>query len=501
MCCPYFIYSRLGLVLLNKWSSSRLEMNWIRQLERKLTLPTSWSLHWEAAVGCSARRRQGEGASLFHTMPPTLPGGQEARKVCGQATGMTSGALVGRGNHGTGTLQTEKETPGLARSSEVTASRSRASGPKVTLAAPGLAGGGHRGLGGGQKRLWIPTAGRIYFIRIVCRIGHGIISTRHPALPSFQILKSTQITFWLIWKTSFGKDLITLWKIAQPLTYSRIIKKELNAYMHMYARTHTHTSLTHTPKSCSELQGCELHRMVSGAPSPDLSLKLFMDVRKPDWIRNFLSSFSLVHLQCTSSWHFQSCLPLTKTISCFALKKWITWNGNLAAKPWKIVPGPNICPKWAQLRSPWRSRRGAWAERAWKRETKTMERLPLLMSEVLCDRGIKQYSSLTQPLTPERHTGCAHRCTPGLYPVSNIWYHWGDPSQSAKKPHPLACIHYTQRMVYMLSFELLNKNWVLGIPESWAPQGKQRGESCRLVFTFLLGHLKSSSGGSLLSQS
>ena len=98
-------------------------------------------------------------------MPPTLPGGQEARNVCGQATDMTSGALVGRGNHGTGTLQMEKETPGLARSSEVTASRSRAWEPKVTLAAPGLAGGGHRGLGGGgQKRLWIPTAGRIHFI-------------------------------------------------------------------------------------------------------------------------------------------------------------------------------------------------------------------------------------------------------------------------------------------------------------------------------------------------
>lgn len=138
-------------------------MNWIRQLERKLTLPTSWSLHWEAAVGCSARRG-GEGAGLFHTMPPTLPGGQEARNVCGQATGMTSGALVGRGNHGTlEHYKWRRKPPGLARSSKVTAGRSRAWEPKVTLAAPGLAGGGHSGLGG-YKRLRIPTAGRIHFI-------------------------------------------------------------------------------------------------------------------------------------------------------------------------------------------------------------------------------------------------------------------------------------------------------------------------------------------------
>ena len=101
---------------------------------------------------------------------------------------------------------------------------------------------------GGQRRLWIPTAGRIHFIWIVCRTGHGIISTRHPASPSFQILKSTQITFWLIWKISFGKDLINLWKTTQALTYSRIIKKELNAYMHMCAHTHTHTHthISHT---------------------------------------------------------------------------------------------------------------------------------------------------------------------------------------------------------------------------------------------------------------
>ena len=100
--------------------------------------------------------------------------------------------------------------------------------------------------------------------------------------------------------------------------------KCIHAHVCTHTHTHTHTSLTHTPKPCSEPRGCELHRMVSGAPSPDLSLKLFMDVRKPDWVRNFLSSFSLVHLQCTSSWHFQSGLALTKTISCFALKKWIT---------------------------------------------------------------------------------------------------------------------------------------------------------------------------------
>ena len=255
---------------------------------------------------------------------------------------------------------------------------------------------------GGQKRLWIPTAGRIHFIWIVCR-------TRHPALSSFQILKSTQITFWLIWNINFGQDLTNLWKTTQPLTYSRIIKKELNAYMHVYAQTHTQTHThthTHTPKPCSELRGCELHRMVSGAPSPDLSLKLFMDVRKPDWVRNFLSSFSLVHLQCTSSWHFQSGLALTKTISCFALKKWITWNGNLAAKPWKIVPGPNICPKWAQLRSPWRSRRGAWRERAWKREKKTMERLSLLMSEVLCDRHHTVQLPYSAPHPRKTHWMC-----------------------------------------------------------------------------------------------
>ena len=70
---------------------------------------------------------RGRGAGLFHAMPPTLPGGQEARKVCGWATSMTSGALVGRGNHGT--LQHYKwrrKPPGLASSSKVTASRSRA---------------------------------------------------------------------------------------------------------------------------------------------------------------------------------------------------------------------------------------------------------------------------------------------------------------------------------------------------------------------------------------
>lgn len=55
-------------------------------------------------------------------------------------------------------------------------------------------------------------------------------------------------------------------------------------------------------------------------------------------------------------------------------------------------------------------------ESAWKREMKTMERLPLLLSEVLCDRGIKQYSSLIQALTPERHTGCAHGCSPAFIP-------------------------------------------------------------------------------------
>ena len=124
-------------------------MNWIRQLEGKLTLPMSWSLHWEAAVWCSAGMRGGQGAGLFHTMPPTLPGGQEARKVCGRATGMTSGALVGRGNHGTlEHYKQRRKPPGLASSSKVTASRSRAWEPKVILATPGLAGGGHRGGGG-----------------------------------------------------------------------------------------------------------------------------------------------------------------------------------------------------------------------------------------------------------------------------------------------------------------------------------------------------------------
>lgn len=176
---------------------------------------------------------RGRGAGLFHAMPPTLPGGQEARKVCGWATSMTSGALVGRGNHGT--LQHYKwrrKPPGLASSSKVTASRSRAWEPEVTLAAPGLAGGGHRGLGG-RRGCGFQLQG-IHFIWIVCR-------TRHPALPSFQILKSTQITFWLIWNINFGQDLTNLWKTTQPLTYSRIIKKELNAYMHVYAHTHTHT--------------------------------------------------------------------------------------------------------------------------------------------------------------------------------------------------------------------------------------------------------------------
>lgn len=121
-----------------------------------------------------------------------------------------------------------------------------------------------------------------------------------------------------------------LWKRSihekQPTpTYSRILKKELNAQMRARTCTHTHPPLSYPLKPCGdELRGCELHMMIAGAPSPDLSLLLYVDVRKPDWVRNIPSSFSLGHLQCTSSWHFQSGLALTKTISCFALKKWMT---------------------------------------------------------------------------------------------------------------------------------------------------------------------------------
>ena len=176
--------------------------------------------------------------------------------------------------------------------------------------------------------------------------------------------------FWLILKTTLGKDL-KLWKTNHP-TYSRTTKKELNACMHARARAHTHThslSLSLTPQN---------HTVNSEAVNytwwslefhlSDLLLMLFTDVKQLVWVRNIPSSYSLVHLQCTSSWHFQSGLALSKTISCFALKKWITWNGNLAAKPWKIVPGPNICPKWAQLRSPWEgwvsreSLKGKWRQ-------------------------------------------------------------------------------------------------------------------------------------------
>lgn len=110
------------------------------------------------------------------------------------------------------------------------------------------------------------------------------------------------------------------------------------------------------------------------------------EYKKPAWVRNIPSSYFLVYLQYTSSWHFQSGLALTKAISCFALKKWITWNGNLAAKSWKIVPGPNICPKWAQLRSPWRSGRSGWAGREpGRRKMKTVESLLFLKRKVLCD--------------------------------------------------------------------------------------------------------------------
>lgn len=183
----YFIYSRLGLVLLNKWSSSRLEMNWIRQLEGKLTLPMSWSLHREAAGWCSAGRRGGQRAGLFHTMPPTLPGGQEARKVCGRATGMTSGALVGRGNHGTlEHYKRRRKPPGLASSSKVTTSRSRAWGPKVTLATPGLAGGGHRGLGG-RRDCGFQLQGEFTSYELSAELNMGLFlqGTQHYLLSKF----------------------------------------------------------------------------------------------------------------------------------------------------------------------------------------------------------------------------------------------------------------------------------------------------------------------------
>lgn len=106
-----------------------------------------------------------------------------------------------------------------------------------------------------------------------------------------------------------------------PLPYSRITQKELNVCLgtHVPARAQPPT-----PKPCNKLRSCELHMMVSRSHLPDLSLMLFMDVRQPDWVRTIPSSHFLAHLQGTSSWHFQSGLALTKTISCFALKKWIT---------------------------------------------------------------------------------------------------------------------------------------------------------------------------------
>lgn len=54
------------------------------------------------------------------------------------------------------------------------------------------------------------------------------------------------------------------------------------------------------------------------------SWHLRTDVRKADGLRSAPSSYFSVHLQRTSSWHFQSGLALTKTISYFALKKWLT---------------------------------------------------------------------------------------------------------------------------------------------------------------------------------
>lgn len=132
-------------------------------------------------------------------------------------------------------------------------------------------------------------------------------------------------------------------------------------------------------------------------------------LRKPDQVRRLLSScFFVMHLQCTSSWHFQSGLALTKTIACFALKRWITWNGNLAAKPWKIVPGPNICPQWAQLRSPRRrSRMLRWesSERGREKWRQWPGSGSLSSREVFCSScwNTLNHSSLVHPDSRKRY--------------------------------------------------------------------------------------------------
>lgn len=127
---------------------------------------------------------RGQRAGLFHPMPPTHSGGQEARKVCGRARGhdkWSSGGAwqswhTGDTTNGEGNLQAWPALPRLPPADL------EAWGPKVTLATPGRRWWAQAT--GGQKRLWIPTAGRNSLHMGVCRTEHGIISTRHPALPS-----------------------------------------------------------------------------------------------------------------------------------------------------------------------------------------------------------------------------------------------------------------------------------------------------------------------------
>lgn len=168
-------------------------------------------------------------------------------------------------------------------------------------------------------------------------------------------------------------------------------------------------------------------------------------------------------------------------MSCFALKKWITWNGNSAAKLWKIVPGPNICPKWAQLRSPWRSRRSGWAGKSLEGGTwRQWKGYLSLKGKSLWQKATNNTAPLFSPSLQKGTRDVPIAIPVTFIPPSPIF---GIikviPYRMPRNCAQLVCSSYyaVTSLAYMLSSKSLNKDWVLALG-SWelGPTGRAERE-------------------------
>lgn len=190
MCCPYSIYSRLGLVLLNKWSSSR------------------WETVLDSAAGEMEEGKEAD-CSRYTGRFAGQPGWEEKEPACfspplreanrqewyvNELLGM-AGEVCWRtafGVHWTVQMENLKARPDFPRFLPVDWGHFKAWQSKVIPLSLGVANVGAVWAEGQQKL-------EIHLQKIhLGRTGNKIISARHPALPFSKVLSLLRSFFFMV---------------------------------------------------------------------------------------------------------------------------------------------------------------------------------------------------------------------------------------------------------------------------------------------------------------